>query len=188
MSEVRYEVRLGERILRVKLGDITKEVVDAIVNAANENLIHGGGLARAIVKAGGEIIQEESLKIAPVPTGSAKPTTAGRLSAKMVIHAVGPIWGNYSPEEADRLLGSAVTTSLKIATDEGLSSISIPAISSGIFGFPKDRCAKVIIEAVIKFFEENPQSSLKEINFCNFDEPTVTVFEKELKERFKKER
>lgn len=181
MEDIRFEIKIGKIIVRVKKGDLTKEKVDAIVNAANEHLMHGGGLAGAIVRAGGKQIQEESNKIAPVPTGSAKATGAGSLSCKRVIHAVGPIWSKYSPEEAKHLLSSAVLSSLQIANQEGLDSISIPAISSGIFGFPKQLCAEVILETIFKFIKENKKNSLLEINLCNFDEQTVQIFTDEIK-------
>jgi O-acetyl-ADP-ribose deacetylase (regulator of RNase III) len=100
-----------------------------------------------------------------------------------VIHAVGPVYASYTPDEAGRLLASAVRSALELASREGLETISLPAISSGIFGFPKDRCAEVMIDAVTEFFAEDSESSLREINLCNFDEPTVAVFAAALKSR-----
>lgn len=185
MSEMRFEASLpGGRTLSVRRGDLTAETIDAIVNAANENLAHGGGLAGAIVRAGGEVIQQESRSVAPVSTGHAVATGAGSLPCRRVIHAVGPIWSRYEPAEADRLLVSAVTSALAIAHGEGLSSISIPAISSGIFGFPKDRCARLMIDAVVAYVEANPETSLKRVELTNFDEPTVSIFEAEARKRY----
>jgi putative ATPase len=163
---------------------LTQEAVDAIVNAANEHLAHGGGLAGAIVRAGGHEIQVESRALAPVPTGGAVATGAGRLPCRRVIHAVGPVWASYSPEESDRLLASAVTSALALASEERLASIALPAISSGIFGFPKDRCADVMIEAILDYFTDHPGSSLRDVRLCNFDAPTVTCFESALRRRF----
>ncbi len=185
MSDVRHEwVRKDGRVIRVKKGDLTVQRVDAIVNAANEHLAHGGGLAGAIVSAGGWDIQKESNEVAPVPTGGAASTGAGSLPCRRVIHAVGPIWRSHEPDEADRLLGSAVTSALKIADEERLESIAIPAISSGIFGFPKDRCAKIMLDMAEAFFAERPDCSIRTVIFCNFDEPTVSVFESAARRRW----
>ncbi|GBC96640.1 O-acetyl-ADP-ribose deacetylase [bacterium HR16] len=185
MSQVLSQTTLphGQQIA-LRQGDITKEQVDAIVNAANEWLQHGGGVAGAIVRAGGEIIQQESNRIGRVPTGSAAVTSAGRLPARYVIHAVGPIWNNYTPEEADRLLGSAVRASLQRADELGIATIAFPAISSGIYGFPKDRCARVIMGAIEEYFAERPNSSVKEVRLVLFDTPTVESFQAEFARRY----
>lgn len=186
MSQILAQTRLhGDRTLSLVQGDITKEQVDAIVNAANEWLQHGGGVAGAIVRAGGEIIQEESNRIGHVPTGSAAVTSAGRLPARYVIHAVGPIWSNYTPEEADRLLASAVRSSLQQADDLGIATVAFPAISSGIYGFPKDRCAKVMISAIEDYFVQHPQSSVKEVRLVLFDAPTLEAFQAEFTSRYR---
>jgi len=185
MSETRFQIQLlGGRTLRVVKGDLTKQVVDAIVNAANERLAHGGGLAGAIVRAGGDMIQKESRAVAPVSTGHAVATGAGSLPCRRVIHAVGPIWSRYTPDEADRLLSSAVKSSLAIAHAEGLESIALPAISSGIFGFPKDRCARLMFDAVEAFFADHADSTIKRVDLCNFDEPTVAIFDAEGRSRY----
>jgi len=174
----------GGRILRVKKGDITDEEVDAIVNAANSHLQHGGGVAGAIVRKGGRIIQEESNKIGYVPVGGVAVTSAGSLKAKYVIHAVGPRWGEGNEDEK---LKNAVLNSLKKAQELRLESISLPAISSGIFGFPKKRCAKIMIKTIIDFFEENKESTLKVVNCCNIDDYTNNLFLEEIK-KYKKAR
>jgi O-acetyl-ADP-ribose deacetylase (regulator of RNase III) len=118
------------KILKLVQGDITIEEVDAIVNAANSHLKHGGGVAGAIVRKGGLVIQEESDKIGYVPVGEVALTTAGGLPARYVIHAVGPRWGEG---DEDNKLKNAVLNSLKLATKENFQSVSLPAISSGIF-------------------------------------------------------
>jgi O-acetyl-ADP-ribose deacetylase len=184
-NKVLYEANIEGKIIRIVHGDITEEAVDAIVNAANEHLQHGGGVAGAIVRKGGYEIQEESNKIGYVPTGSAAITGAGKLPAKFVIHAVGPIWRGGASGE-DEKLESAVVSSLKIADERKLKSISFPAISAGIFGFPKERCAKILIGTVVRFLEENPDTSVEEIRFCLFDEPTLNAFVEEFKSRFQK--
>ena len=164
-------------VIQVVQGDITAEKTEAIVNAANERLMHGGGVAGAISRKGGRIIQQESdawvRQHGSVITGSAAITSGGNLPAKFVIHAVGPIWGSGNEEEK---LGSAVRSALSLADSHDLKSISIPGISSGIFGGPKDVCAQVIIQAAIEYLEQNPATGLKEVRFCNIDEATASAF------------
>lgn len=163
-------------ILRLVHGDITEERVDAIVNAANSQLQHGGGVAGAIVRKGGWEIQEESNKIGYVPVGHAAMTGAGRLHAKAIIHAVGPRWGEGDEDEK---LKSAVLSALRIASDSGFRSISFPAISSGIFGFPKDRCASIIVKTIVDFLKGEEETSLNEIRITIIDRETLVFFEKE---------
>ena len=175
---VLFEYTLQSRqVLRVVKGDITIETTDAIVNAANERLMHGGGVAGAISRKSGGLVQEESdvwvRQHGPVVTGSAAITGAGRLPAKYVIHAVGPVWGSGNEEEK---LGSAVQSALVLAETHHLQSISIPGISSGIFGGPKDICARVIVQTSINYLVQNPNSSINEVRFCNIDEPTAAAF------------
>ncbi|WP_022670000.1 macro domain-containing protein [Hippea alviniae] len=168
------ELKIDEKISKIILGDITEEETEAIVNAANSHLKHGGGVAGAIVRKGGRIIQEESDKIGYVPTGSAAITTAGKLKAKYVIHAVGPVWGEG---DEDNKLKNAVLSALKIAEEKGIKSISLPAISSGIFGFPKERAAHIIFTTAIEFLKN--AKNLQEIHFCNIDELTSNLFKQE---------
>lgn len=169
----------GGKTLKLVQGDITGETVDAIVNAANSYLQHGGGVAGAIVRKGGHIIQEESNKIGHVPVGQAALTTAGKLPAKYVIHAVGPRWGEG---DEDSKLKNAVLNSLKLADERGFRSISMPAISSGIFGFPKDRCAEIILSTVSEFLQQHPDSPVQEVRICLYDTPTVQVFQEKFGE------
>ncbi len=165
------------QVLRVVRGDITIETSDAIVNAANERLMHGGGVAGAISRKSGGIVQEESdawvRQHGPVTTGTAAITGGGRLPAKHVIHAVGPVWG--SGNETEKLAG-AVHSALTLADMHHLESISIPGISSGIFGGPKDVCAQIIVRSTVDYMAQTPGSSLKEIRFCNIDEATASAF------------
>lgn len=175
------------RTIRVVQGDLTDEAVDAIVNAANEHLAHGGGVAGAIVRKGGYEIQKESsewvAKHGPVRTGTAAITGAGRLPARYVIHAVGPVWAGGTRGE-DEKLASAVRSALALADQHGLHSISMPGISSGIFGFPKDRCARIMIATVRSYLAEHPDTSLREINFCNIDAATAEIFAAEAERQF----
>ncbi|MGC8839037.1 MAG: macro domain-containing protein [Anaerolineae bacterium] len=186
MSTVLAEVKAptGQWIRAVQ-GDLTQERVDAIVNAANSGLAHGGGVAGAIVRAGGYEIQEESNRWVrehgPVPTGSAAITGAGRLPARYVIHAVGPVWGTGDEE---RKLASAVQSALRLADEYRLESISMPGISSGIFGFPKPLAAEVIVRAAKAYLEEHPETTLKEVRFCNIDAQTAQYFAEEVRRQF----
>lgn len=188
MNEVKSEHTLiSGQTIRIVHGDITEEQVDAIVNAANSHLAHGGGVAGAIVRKGGADIQRESNewvdKHGPVPTGSAAITGAGELPCKAVIHAVGPIWrGGDHNEDTD--LRSAAWSSFTLAEEKNFHSISLPAISSGIFGFPVDRCAGILLRAAREFFEAHPHSSLREVRFILFDRPTLEVFLSEVAAQF----
>lgn len=162
--------------ITIKKGDITKEQVDAIVNAANSHLKHGGGVALAIVRAGGQEIQKESdeiiKKIGFLPTGNAVITNAYRLPCKFVIHTVGPIYGEGNEDEK---LSRAVYNSLYLAHLYNLKSIALPAVSSGIFGFPKDRCAKILIDTAVDFLS-SINTSIEKVIFCLFDDETFNYF------------
>jgi len=170
------EYKIDGKTLRLVQGDITERDVDAIVNAANSHLKHGGGVAGAIVRKGGQVIQEESDKIGFTPVGTAVITSAGKLPAKFVIHAVGPGMGEG---DEDNKLKNAVLSSLLLASEKKLKSMSMPAISSGIFGFPKDRCAQIPVGEALNYIKENPKSSLELIEICVFDDLTTRYFKKE---------
>jgi O-acetyl-ADP-ribose deacetylase len=169
----------NNKILRLVNGDITERNVDVIVNAANSYLKHGGGVAAAIVRKGGAIIQEESDRIGGgfVPVGSAVITSAGKLPCKAVIHTVGPRMGEG--DEYNKLL-KAVQSTLALAAEKEFKSISIPAISSGIFGFPKDKCAKILVQESERFLKHNNTCSIDIIEFCIFDNETLDCFKNEL--------
>jgi O-acetyl-ADP-ribose deacetylase (regulator of RNase III) len=171
--------------IRIVQGDLTEEDVDAIVNAANEHLAHGGGVAGAIVRRGGPAIQQESAawvrEHGPVRTGSAAITGAGTLPCRYVIHAVGPVWGT-GDEEAK--LSSAVRSALDLAEEHGVRTLSMPGISSGIFGFPKALCAGVILGAMRAWLAGHPHSSVRELNACNIDTQTAGVFCQEAQSLF----
>jgi len=160
-------------------GDITERNTDAIVNAANSYLKHGGGVAAAIVRKGGSTIQDESDKIGFVSVGSAVITTAGKLTSKAVIHVVGPKIGEGNEDEK---LTNAVTNALLLASKQNFSSVSMPAISSGIFGFPKDKCAKILVEESKRFLE-NETTSIEVIEFCIIDDETIEYFKTQFSDR-----
>lgn len=169
------EKKIKGKIIKIMVGDITERDTDAIVNAANNYLKHGGGVAGAIVRKGGYIIQKESDRIGFVPTGSAAITSAGSLKAKYVIHAVGPKWGEGDEENK---LKNAVLKSLCIADEHKLKSISFPAISSGIYGCPKNMVAKVLVDTVVEYLNTQ-NTGLDCVEFCLFDEDTYLHFKKE---------
>lgn len=162
--------------LQIVQGDITMEEVDAIVNAANEQLQHGGGVAWAIVRGGGDGIQQESNKWIQqhglVSHSHPAWTSGGALPARYIIHAVGPIWGDG---DEDNKLADAISGSLRLADELKLASIAMPAISTGIFGFPKDRAAGIIFKTIEKYFIEN-KSGLKTIRITLFDQTTMDIF------------
>ncbi len=167
-------------------GDITDERVDAIVNAANSHLQHGGGLAAAIARRGGEAIQAESdawvRAHGEVRHERPAVTGPGRLPVRAVIHAVGPVWGSG---EEDGKLRSAILGALEAAEERGFASIALPAVSTGIFGFPKQRGAGVIFQAVEDFVAARPGSRLAEIRVTILDDPTLEAFRKEFDLRWK---
>ena len=172
--------------------DITDEIVDAIVNAANEWLQHGGGVAAAIVRKGGRIIQEESNRIMaqrrrrPLRVGDAVHTGAGTLPCKFVIHTVGPRWDSFDKDRCISLLRLGCIKSLCLAAQLELCSIALPPISSGIFGIPKDICAQVMFGAMEEFSSsvEAEFSTLREIRIVIIDDETITVFYEEFLKRY----
>ena len=175
--KVIIEKSIKGKTLRLVQGDITEREVDAVVNAANSHLQHGGGVAGAIVRKGGHIIQEESDRIGFVPVGHAAVTGAGKLPCKYVIHAVGPRMGEG---DEDNKLKNAVMNSLKLASGKALKSVSMPAISSGIFGFPKDRCAAILVKQAVDYLNNTPETSIETVEFCVYDDLTMGYFREEM--------
>jgi putative ATPase len=178
MSTILKESSLSSgQTLQIVQGDITTEEVEAIVNAANEHLQHGGGVAWAISKRGGPAIQQESDEWIRTKgtVDHAHPawTSGGDLPAKYVIHAVGPVWGQGNE---DAKLTEAVAGSLHVADELNLKSIAFPAISTGIFGFPIERAAKVILGAIEAYFEKDDSSGLELVKLVLFDQSTADAF------------
>ncbi|MGA2138282.1 MAG: macro domain-containing protein [Verrucomicrobiia bacterium] len=170
---------IGHATLEIVQGDITALRVDAIVNAANGYLKHGGGVAAAISRKGGPSIQQESDAIikrrGPLETGDAVITSGGKLPARFVIHTVGPVWNEHSPAEADRLLCKAMQNSLALAEEQRLKSIAFPAISTGIYGFPIDRAAPLMLAEAANHL--GGRTGLERVLFCLYDQPGYQVFE-----------
>lgn len=186
MNVVILEKHLNNgRRLEIARGDLTEETLDAIVNAANTHLQHGGGVAGAIVRKGGYPIQEESnawvRKFGPVSHAQPAYTNAGNLPCRYVIHAVGPVWGEG---DEDVKLQAAVSGSLMVASQLGLHSIALPAISTGIFSFPKERAARIILAAILGYLQDNPDSSLNLVRLTLFDQETLEAFQVGWKEMF----
>ena len=158
-------------------GDITEMETDAIVNAANAQLVLGGGVAGAIRRKGGPRIQAECKEIGGTFVGGAVITTAGELKAGHVIHAVGPRMGEGNEDEK---LKNATLNSLKVADENSLRSISFPAISSGIFGFPIERCARIMLETTINYLKGS--TGIERVVFCLFGRDSYEVFANRLKQ------
>jgi O-acetyl-ADP-ribose deacetylase len=161
--------------ITVRQGDLTEAKVDAIVNAANNDLILGGGVAGAIRKKGGPAIQNECDRIGPIALGEAAITGGGNLAAKHVIHAASMCLGQPTSEEN---LRKATHNSLLRAGEKGLKSIAFPAIGTGIAGFPMDRCAEVMLAEVRDY--QNGPAPLERVEFVLFDNPSLAVFERVL--------
>ena len=184
MREQTTEVTINQAKLAIVQGDITKQATDAIVNAANPGLMGGGGVDGAIHRAGGPAVLEECKQIVSrqgrLPTGQAVITTGGNLSARFVIHTVGPIWHGGNEREPD-LLASAYRESLKVAAGNNLSSISFPSISTGVYGYPVVEAAKVAIRTVTSFLTEQA-TSIREVVFVLFDSATFQSYSSALGE------
>lgn len=168
---------IGRKTIELIRGDITDLATDAIVNAANSQLKLGAGVAGAIRRRGGPSIQRECDRIGFCPFGGAVITGAGDLKAKYVIHAVGPVYGEG---DEDSKLKAATVNSLRLAEEKGLRSIAFPAISTGVFGFPKERCAKVMLTATVEYLR-GPASALEKVVFCLYDEETYAIFDSALR-------
>ena len=178
MSDTEFESFLGGRVL-VVIGDITRQNVTAIVNAANSGLLGGGGVDGAIHRAGGPAIRDECQRIRDtvypdgLPTGQAVITTGGNLLAQYVIHTVGPIYGREAGREPD-LLASCYQNSLLLALQHGVSSIAFPSISTGVFGYPKPEAAKIASTTIKQFLSADQQ--IAEVRLVFFQPQDARVF------------
>jgi O-acetyl-ADP-ribose deacetylase (regulator of RNase III) len=182
MGEVN-EVDLGRARLGLTQGDITKQGVDAIVNAANSGLMGGGGVDGAIHRAGGPAILEECRqiisRIGRLSAGKAVITTGGNLKAKYVIHTVGPVWHGGSRGESE-LLASAYGESLKLAAEHQLKTVAFPSISTGAYGYPVAEAARVALTTVMDFLR-NEATSLENVLFVLYDFNTYSIYTEQLK-------
>jgi O-acetyl-ADP-ribose deacetylase (regulator of RNase III) len=173
------KIHVGKGEISVIQGDIADQDTDAIVNAANNHLWMGAGVAGAIKRKGGVAIEQEAMAKGPIAVGTAVSTTAGALKAKRVIHAA--VMGQDLHTEAD-LIRKATQNSLAVAEKEELASISLPALGTGVGGFSLYHCASLMIGVAIDFLLST--SGLREVRFVLFDSEARDVFEKELKHRF----
>ncbi|UOQ46375.1 O-acetyl-ADP-ribose deacetylase [Halobacillus salinarum] len=163
--------------MEVIKADITKLDVDAIVNAANKQLKGGGGVDGAIHRAGGAAIMEECRDIGGCETGEAVITTAGELPSKKVIHTVGPVWNGGGKKE-EQLLASCYSNSLKTASENDLKTVAFPNISTGIYGFPKDKAADIAIDTVGRYLEAH--QDIEKVAFVCFDDENKQLYEDRL--------
>jgi len=164
----------------IKVGDITTEAVDAIVNAANSTLMGGGGVDGAIHRAGGPEILRQCKEIRRsqypdgLPTGHAVITTAGRMAAKHVIHTVGPVYRQHDPAEAERLLRSCYTESLRLACEAGLETVAFPGISTGVYGYPKAEACDAAVRAVAAWLATHALP--RAVTFCCFGAEDAALY------------
>ena len=173
-------VRMNDTLLELLEGDITELQVDAIVNPANEDLQLGGGVAGAVREKGGASIQDECDRIGGTPVGTAVMTGAGTLKAKQVIHAVGPRMGDG---DEDRKLAAAVRAALALADRNGQRTIAIPAISTGVFGYPVDRCARILLTEVHRYLQGG--TKLERVVVCLHGKQKYQTFRDELRRGFR---
>ncbi len=171
----------GGRVFELVVGDLLSEPVDAIVNAANGRLAHGGGVAAAIARAAGPALEAEGFRIVAergeIPTGGAVATGAGALPFKAVVHAVGPRLGEG--DEEDKLVRALVSAFAR-ASERGYESLSFPAVSSGIFAVPLPLCARAYVRAVREFFAAEPETSLRLVHLCLMPGPLVDLVRAEM--------
>lgn len=174
-------LEFGPARIQLVQGDITRQEVDAIVNAANSRLAGGGGVDGAIHRAGGPSLMEETGRRYPdgCPTGSAVATAAGKLKAKYVFHAVGPVWRGGQQGEPERL-ASAYRTCLELAVQYSCASIAFPAISTGVYGYPLDLAAEHSLSTVKEFLLDRKQPGL--VKFVLFDAGAYSAFQRALEE------
>lgn len=159
--------------IELRMADITLQEVDVIVNAANSHLVHGGGVAAAIARAAGPALAAESAEVPFVETGDARATTAGDLPCKYVIHSVGPVWSGGGAGEPE-LLASAYLRAVEVADQLGCTSMALPSISTGIFGFPIELAATIALESVSDALARAESVGLA--RFCLFSEPDLSQY------------
>ena len=173
------EVMIGGAKVELVEGDITRQDVDAIVNAANPSLLGGGGVDGAIHRAGGPKILAECRQIGGCPTGEARLTTGGNLKARYVIHTVGPVYQGGGQREA-QLLASCYRESLKLASAKGITTLAFPAISAGAYGYPLAEAARIALKTVMDYLDQHP--GIKLVRFVLFGRAAFDAYEKALRE------
>ena len=177
MNEILHEMTLASTTIQLVKGDITLANIDVVVNPANSQLMHGGGLAGLLSKKAGPSLQQESnawvKEYGPVKHDSPAYTSAGELPFRYIIHAVGPVWGSGDEHQK---LKDAVQGALRTAEDLGVQSIALPAISTGIFGFPLEPAAKTILSSINEYLDKSPRSVVKKIQVVLYDDQSASIF------------
>jgi O-acetyl-ADP-ribose deacetylase (regulator of RNase III) len=173
-------VDLKSAALELVQGDITDQDTEAIVNAANSSLLGGGGVDGAIHRAGGPAILAECRLLGGCAPGDAKITTGGRLKAKYVIHAVGPVYWQQGAERAAELLASAYRRSLEVAAEHGVASLAFPAISTGAYGYPMDKAAQVALQTVVDYLRAQENEGIRLVRFVLYGTQAYQVFQRVL--------
>jgi O-acetyl-ADP-ribose deacetylase (regulator of RNase III) len=174
------KIQVGQAELELVEGDITKQDTEAIVNAANNSLLGGGGVDGAIHRAGGPQILAECRKLGGCETGEAKITTGGRLPARYVIHTVGPVYWQEGAERCAELLASAYRRSLDVAAEHRVGSVAFPSISTGAYGYPIDEAASIALRAVIEYLTIREESSIRTVRFVLYGKPAYQVYQRAL--------
>ena len=175
-------VVVNRAVLELVDGDITEQDTDAIVNAANNTLLGGGGVDGAIHRAGGPEILAECQRLGGCATGDAKITTGGRLRARDVIHTVGPVYWREGPERSAELLASAYRRSLEVAAENWLESVAFPSISTGAYGYPMEEAARVALGAVMDYLESQPETSVRQVRFVLYGRHALASYQQALAE------
>lgn len=169
------------RIVQAICGDITEQRVDAIVNAANVTLLGGGGVDGAIHRAAGPNLLEECKSLGGCDFGEAKITKGYNLPAKFVIHTVGPIWRKHGPRDSITLLKHSYLRSLKLAEENEIKSLGFPCVSTGAYGFPKDKAAQIAVSSIFNYFKVHPKSGISRVLFVTFDLYNFNFYKEEFK-------
>jgi O-acetyl-ADP-ribose deacetylase (regulator of RNase III) len=174
------ELRVGQSLIELVEGDITDQVVEAIVNAANPTLLGGGGVDGAIHRAGGPQILVECRKLGGCDTGDAKITTGGRLNARYVIHTVGPVFWREGPERAAELLSSAYRRSLEVAAENAVRTVAFPSISTGAYGYPLEEAAPIALQTVAGYLAAQEKPGIQLVRFVLYGQQAYKVYKQAL--------
>jgi O-acetyl-ADP-ribose deacetylase (regulator of RNase III) len=174
------QVQVKGAALELVEGDITRQDTEAIVNAANNSLLGGGGVDGAIHRAGGPAILAECRKLGGCATGDAKITTGGQLRAKYVIHTVGPVYWREGAERAAGLLASAYRRSLEVAMENGVHSLAFASISTGAYGYPMEEAAPIALQAVIDYLTNQKKDGIRLVRFVLYGQQAYEVYRRAL--------
>ena len=174
------QIQIKGAVLELVEGDITRQDTEAIVNAANNSLLGGGGVDGAIHRTGGPAILAECRKLGGCATGDAKITTGGQLRAKYVIHTVGPVYWREGAERAATLLSSAYRRSLEVATENGVHSLAFPSISTGAYGYPMEEAASIALQTVVNYLANQEKEGVRLVRFVLYGRQAYDVYQRAL--------